>query len=119
MDKDDYHAATQAFFEKLKSLSEAENWQYKFGDDVESDEELVNRFMIKLRELAVAYPGKTVLVVTHGGCLRTFLMKMGHVKYGTLPAGAFQNAGYMKVLSDGLEFIIEEVKGLKTSEGGE
>jgi len=79
---------------------------------MESDEELVNRFLIQLREIAVGYQAKTVLVATHGGCIRTFLMRTGYAKYGALPGGSFQNGGYVKILSDGTDFIIKEIEGL-------
>ncbi|OGY41979.1 MAG: hypothetical protein A2Y67_01125 [Candidatus Buchananbacteria bacterium RBG_13_39_9] len=97
----------------LKSLSEKEKKVFKIDYDVESDEEVVSRFITQLREIAVAYPNQTVLIVTHGGCIRTFLMHVGFVKDGELPPGSFSNAGYVKVFADGVDFIIKEVKGIK------
>jgi broad specificity phosphatase PhoE len=108
----EYEVVTRHLLEKLQSLSEEESWNFKFGDDVESDQELLDRFLIKLREIAVAFSGKIVLVVTHGGGIRNFLMKMGYANYGDLPAGSFENSGYVKVLSDGLDFFIKEVEGI-------
>lgn len=111
----EYQSATRGLLDKLQDLSEEESWSFKVDQDVESDQELVERFMLKLREIAASFPGKNVLVATHGGCIRTFLMKTGYVKYGELPPGAFKNAGYVKVLSDGLDFFIEEVQGIKST----
>ncbi len=103
----------QHLFDKIKQLSEKEQKEFKFADDIESDEQIIGRFIAQLREIAIAYPNKIVLVVTHGGCIRTFLMHIGYVKYGELPVGSFSNAGYAKVLSDGIDFFIKEVKGIK------
>jgi broad specificity phosphatase PhoE len=108
----EYKEAIKHLLEKAKQLPEKEQWKFKFGEDIESDEELVSRFIIQLREIAVAYPNKNVLVATHGGCIRMFLIHMGHFKYGELPAGSFQNGGYVKVLSDGVDFFIKDIKGI-------
>ncbi len=76
---------------------------------MESDEELVERFIVQLREIAVSYPGKIVLVTTHGGCIRTFLMRTDGANYGIWSKSSFPNAGYVKALSDGVDFFIKEV----------
>jgi len=108
----DYHEAVKHLLAEKEQLTEQERWKFRFGDDMESDEELADRFIVQLREIAAAYPGKTVLVVTHGGCIRMFLIKSGYVKYGQLPGGAFRNAGYVKTLSDGVDFMIKKVDGI-------
>ena len=108
-----YKEVIKDLLEQVQQLPEEERWKFKFGDDVESDYELVSRFITQLREIAVAYPSKTVLVATHGGCIRMFLMRVGYFKYGELPGGSFKNAGYVKLLSDGVDFFIKEVKGIK------
>ncbi len=108
---DEYKKNFQHLFATLTTLSAEGQKNLKLADDIESDEEMIGRFITQLREIAVAYQGKTVLVATHGGCIRTFLMHIGYVKYGQLPAGTFSNAGYAKVLSDGVDFRAEEVVG--------
>lgn len=109
----EYKEETKDLFEKMQQASEAEKWNFKFSDDVESNEELVTRFIRQIREIAVAAPNKTILVVTHGGCIRTFLMRMGYGTQAQLQPGSVGNAGYIKVLSDGVDFFIKEVKGVK------
>src|ERR1035437_5892718 len=50
--------------DKLKereSLLENEYDSFRLAPDIETNEEIVIRFMIKLREIAVAYPNKSVL----------------------------------------------------------
>lgn len=106
----------EAFREKLKekeTLSDKEGWNFTVADDIETDEMIVSRFIIKLREIAVAYPNKTVLVVSHGGPIRMFLAKIGYAKREELVGGSFKNAGFVNVLSDGVDFIIQSVKGVE------
>ncbi len=104
----------ETFKEKLKEKELLEDkWDFRVADDVETDEELVSRFIIKLREIAVAYPGKTVLVVSHGGPIRMFLAKIGYATRQELIGGSFKNAGYVNVLSDGVDFFIKSIKGVE------
>lgn len=109
----EFHEEVKHLLEEKEKLTDREKWKFSFGEDMESDEVLVDRFIVQLREIAAAHPGKTVLVVTHGGCIRMFLTKTGYIRYGELQGGAFPNAGYVKTLSDGVDFFIKEVKGLK------
>lgn len=76
-------------------------------NDVENDEQLTNRFIPFIREVAVAYQGKNVLVVSHGGLIRAFLSHIGFKmpEYSEKP---MKNAGYLKIESDGVEFDIKE-----------
>ena len=106
-----YREAIQHLLEQRQQLSEEEKWKLKLDEDVESDAEVASRIITHLREIAVSHPNKTVLVVTHGGCIRSFLTHVGYAKYGELPSGSFKNAGYVKVLSDGIDFFVKEVKG--------
>lgn len=94
-----------------ESLTDEESWNHRLDDDIETDEEIVTRFLVKLREISVAYLGKTVLVVSHGGPIRMFLAKVGYAKKKDLKGGSFKNAGYVNVLSDGVDFFVKEVKG--------
>ena len=97
----------------LEKLAEEQVWKFRLHEGIETDEEVAERFINKLKEIAVAYPGKTVLVVSHGGPIRMFLVKTGYVKKKEIPGGSFKNAGYVKTLSDGVNFFVKDVKGLK------
>lgn len=114
---DEYTKAIQHLLDEYEKLTEEERWKFKFAEGYESDEELVGRFLTILREIAVGYAGKTVLVVTHGGNLRTFLTHLGFASHGELTPGTFKNAGYVKVRCDGVEFFIDEVEGVDKTQG--
>lgn len=102
----------QKLISKFYKLSEEERYKGKPYEDTESNEELVGRFIPFLREVAVAYPGKNILVVGHGGVMRAFLTHLGYFK--TLPPGSIKNTAYVKVLCDGVDFFIEKTYGIGT-----
>lgn len=104
--------------EERNKLINEEYEKYKLADDVESDDEVVVRFMIQLREIAVAYPGKQILIVTHSDCIKNFLIRTGYKERRDLLKSSFKNGGHIKVLSDGVNFFIKEVDGIykKTEE---
>jgi broad specificity phosphatase PhoE len=66
------------------------------------------RFIPALREIAIAYPGKNVLVVTHGGVMRAFLIHLGVGDEKTLPPGSIKNTSVFKIDSDGVEFWVRK-----------
>jgi broad specificity phosphatase PhoE len=116
---DEYHEILKDKLLEAERLSGVEAEKYKLSPDIESDEEVTTRLLTKLREISVAYPDKNVLVVTHGGCLRIFLVKTGYATSKELQFGAISNAGYAKVMCDGVDFIVKEVKGVTKVVGGE
>lgn len=109
----DHRKEFKEVLEKMHDLSEEQQKAFKFSHDDESDDNVISRFITALREIAVAYANKKVLVVTHGGCIRTFLIHLGYATYGDLPVGSFSNAGYVKLFSDGIDFEIDKVVGIK------
>lgn len=86
----------------------------KIKNGGESDEELMIRFIPFLRQAALAYPGKKVLIVTHGGILRVFLLRLGFFK-DEKESFNFQikNCALVEVLSDGVEFFIKKTFGVE------
>jgi len=108
----EYEEKIKNLLGKYNKLSDEEKRKFKFAKGYESDEELMSRFITFLREIAVAYRGKTILIVTHSGNLRLFLDKLGFAKYEILNYKTFKNAGYIIVESDGVDFFLKEVEGV-------
>lgn len=98
-------------FTKWAEKSDKERMDYKITDKGESPREAMTRLIIFLKEISLAYKGKTVLVITHGGMMKDFLIKLGLKTYDDFRG--FKNTGYIKLRSDGLEFFIDELIGLK------
>ena len=84
----------QDLFDKLKTLSDKEKDEFKFNPGYENDNEVSARFITFIREIAVAFLGKQVLVGTHGSIMRAFLKHIGFGTYDELPAGCIINTGY-------------------------
>jgi len=81
-------------------------------NNVETNDEMTGRTITFLREIGVAHPGKTVLVVSHGGLMKQLLLHLGYVTKKTLPPMAIQNLAYIKLSSDGSEVNVLETSGI-------
>lgn len=99
-------------FEKLSSLPDSGRWKYKIARDVESNDEVVSRAITFLREIAVTYIGKIILVVSHGALMRNLLVHFGFGTFDEMTGNTIGNAAYIKLRSDGVDFFIEETKGI-------
>lgn len=106
--KDLYEMRYSVPYEKWKTVQLAEGY--------ETDEELMGRFITEIREIAVAYPGKTVLIGSHVGLMKTLLIHLGHGTHNTYKGQAFKNTGYIVLKSDGVYFEVEKVVGLNLKE---
>jgi probable phosphoglycerate mutase len=112
-----YDKDKQAEMKKLISqLGEAEKLTYRGDDDMETYEEAATRLITFIREIAIAYEGKTVLVVAHGTLMRSFLIKIGHGSYDQLGSGSIDNTGLAIIESDGSDFIVKETSGINKFE---
>jgi broad specificity phosphatase PhoE len=100
-------------FEKIKSFTNQERRTFKVHPEVETDFEIATRLITFIREAAITYPEKTILVVTHGGIMRAFLNHMDWNGEKDLKPGAILNTGYIKLKSDGTDFVIKDVIGVE------
>lgn len=110
---EEYMKAGGWFPEEKRKLPVEDQWKFKLDRGVESDESVVSRFMSELCSIAGGHLGETVLISTHGGPIRMFLMRLGIVPYGLLIPGSFGNCGYLIVKSNGFNFDVEEIIGFK------
>ncbi len=98
--------------EKREALSEEEQFAHHLAPEIESDAEIAERMIQFLRETAVAYPGKKVLVVSHGGIIKATLQKIGALGNSHPSAARIQNLGYAVIDSDGVDFFVKELNGI-------
>lgn len=101
------------FDEIFEKLTEKEKFLAKIDTDIENDAEVAERFMTLIRELAIRFPGKTILLVTHAGIMGSFLVKTGFGTYKSLPHGSIINTSYIKIATDGIDFFLKETYGIK------
>jgi broad specificity phosphatase PhoE len=95
-----------------QGLSDLDKMKVKIDKDMESEAEAVSRLITFLRGIALAYEGKTVLVVAHGNIMRSFLTHLGFARYDELAPGSIENGGYVQLESDGIDFSIKETFGI-------
>lgn len=97
----------------IKDLSDEEHYIFKYKDNIESDEEIYTRFLTFIREVAIIEPGKTLLIISHGGFMRAILIKLGLGNYKNMKHGAVTNSAFVKLETDGVDFFIKEHEGIK------
>lgn len=109
------YASLKEFDKTLDRLTDEEKRTHKAHPDMESDEELVGRFITFLREVAIGYEGKNILVVTHGGMMRTILIHTGFETYESLSyeKSKVTNAASIVLKSDGVEFEVVKTVGIE------
>ncbi len=111
-----YNKALEELLLQYKHLNENQLSQLLSKHGVESIPQSVSRFITFLREMAVGFKGKTILIVTHGGLMRHLLTHLGFGTHKTLPPGSISNTGYIKLESDGVDFFVQETKGINKPE---
>lgn len=99
-------------YSEWNTLTHKEKLAHKFDDSQESFDDAMRRFNPFLKKVAKEYDGKIVLVVTHGGIIRGFLINQGYGDFDNI--GGIANCGYIKVLYKNNKFFISETNGLKT-----
>lgn len=105
-------SALNKFKEEFNSLSKEERFRYKYYPEIESDEETVSRVITFLREVAVTYPGKTILIATHRGVMYSLLIHLGYMNYYQNSKRPIKNTAYIKLETDGVDFFVKETHGI-------
>lgn len=108
-----YEEVEKEMLTDLAKLDELGKMNYKHTSAVESPSEAATRLLTYIREIAVAYAGKTIMLVAHGNLMRSLLTHLGFAKYNELPAGTVKNAAYFVLESDGVNFFIKETHGVE------
>lgn len=101
------YAARKAYNAFVAALSDEERFFHK-SHGVESDEEIVVRLITFLRETAIIYKNKTVLVCAHGDIIHKFLIHIGFGIYTNFPLSSIINTAYIKLACDGVDFFVQE-----------
>lgn len=97
------------------TLTQEQIWKWKPYKNAESEEEVVTRFISSLRAITASYIGKTVLIVTHGQIMRSFLVYLRYSTFKNLPfirEGSIINTAYIRVETDGIDFALKETWGI-------
>jgi phosphoserine phosphatase len=111
-----FNASFKELYLKNKNITDQERLKLKLAPDIESPQEAISRTFVFLREMSLAYVGKTVLMVTHGGVIRYLLIHLGFGNYKNLPPESITNTAYVKLESDGIDFFVKETFGVNKKE---
>jgi broad specificity phosphatase PhoE len=107
----------EAFLAKYKNfdaMSTDEKLAYQIDENEESNLSGLKRLSSFLTAVAGENPEKTILVVTHEGLIRSFLIYNKQGDFDTI--GGLDNCGYVKVTADNDTYSIEEMHGVRTWE---
>ena len=85
------------------------------SNEPETPTEMVARLLTILNEIVHNHRGESVVVVSHGYVMRTFLVTLGFGTSDQLPQGAIAHAGYIEFRSDGEHFTIVKTVGVHTT----
>ncbi len=97
----------------IEHLTEEEKLSFKLDEDVESDEEVISRLLNFLRQTALAYPDKNVLVVTHSGVIRVLLFHLGWLTREEQESVRIKNLATIQLDCDGTEFFIRNTTNIQ------
>lgn len=94
--------------DKREQLSENELMKHQIDPEIESYDQTATRTLNFLREVAIGYPGQTILIVTHANVVRSTLIKLGFATNAQLPHGSIRNAGFALIEGDGVDFFVKD-----------
>lgn len=80
--------------------------------EIETDRELMKRFINFLKKVSAENSEKTILIVSHAGPMRTFLVKLGWGTYENLTEGCIDNLAFIKLQSRKGRFTVNETFGI-------
>ncbi len=102
-----WHSIKNKIQEEIQHLPEEEKMKFVF-EDVETEENMVNRFSKFIKSIALSNLNKTILVISHGNIMRSFLVTLGFCTYHQLPPSSIPNNAYFIIESDGENFQIKD-----------
>lgn len=102
---------------RFEALSDEAKFAFNFPSGIENLGLSVTRLITFLREISVAYLGKTVLVVSHGALIRHFLIRIGFATFQQLQwipgvSMPITNLGHAVIDCDGLDFFVKDTFGI-------
>jgi broad specificity phosphatase PhoE len=107
-----YREENKELLVELEKMAKEQRREYKFDAEYESDNQVAGRLLTFLREVAITYAGKTVLMVSHGGAMRILLEHLGFKTTEEMTKIFIENTAHIKLASNGVEFNLLETNGV-------
>ena len=108
-----YEENVQKIFDLWYALADKEWMKHKIDERFETGEEMVVRLICFLREIAVGFPGKTILAVCHEDLMRNALIHFGFGTRDQLRGPTISNTSYFILETDGIDFFVKKTEGIK------
>lgn len=113
---DEFNEELRDLLEYRLTLPDDNQHLFSYYDGYESDDQVATRLISILRQIAVAYPGKNVAVVSHSGSLRVLMRRFGYAMFIQAHKAKVRNTAYIVLESDGIEFTVTETEGVELGE---
>jgi broad specificity phosphatase PhoE len=109
---EDFHKELGDLIAHRDSLPAEERLTHRVAD-IETDKEIVDRFMDFFNSTNDLTKGKRNLLVTHGAAMRVLLIHFGWASYSELQHGMIDNTAYIILEKNGDTFKIKDTYGIK------
>jgi broad specificity phosphatase PhoE len=102
----------------FSELLEYEKGGQPFPEDIENDEAIQRRISPLLEEIVSNYPGATILVVTHGGVLRSLLAHLLNIDSSSILSIQMKTMATLKLVASNGQYEIQEMTGIRIHADG-
>ena len=103
--------------EERNKLDTQERMDFVVTKDMETDRQIADRMTSFMHSNAPRFLGKKILVVSHDGTMRKFLVSIGFADHKEIPRGSIQNHGYFVLKTDGVKFEVVKTVGISLIKG--
>jgi broad specificity phosphatase PhoE len=101
----------------LDLLDEEGKFAFRYFEHGESGHDVVRRFKKFLSNVIEIYKNKTIVIVSHGYVMRSFLIHEKYAQYDELLGGSIINGGYFVAETEGKKYTITEKHGVSRRKG--
>lgn len=107
----EFEALYKEYFQTNDRLSKEQHLSYKCHPEVESLAEVFERVRKFLESVASKYIGNSILIVAHGGVIRSIL---DHFDFIPRNKWVVQNCGFVQLQADDNEILLSHMHGIKS-----
>ena len=100
-----------------EQMSDEDRLAHVVDPEIETDISAAKRMARFLDETAQSHPGETVLAVSHGAILRSFLIYFKLFNYHNLPHGAIKNCSYVVLKKQNDKYALEKLDRIDLVKG--
>lgn len=101
----------------LDTLGEQEKFSFRYFKNGENGHDVVRRFKRFLKSVISEHKNETIVIVSHGYVMRSFLIHEKYAKYDELLGGSIKNTGYFVAQPKRKTYIIIEKHGITKRKG--